>query len=76
MVTDMTTLTVSRAKAGFTKIARRVIKTKTPVVVKTPTGMVQIVPYDLPEYVEPAAPGALKLTKAEIELSNNFGETA
>ena len=44
----MTTLTVSKAKAGFSGIARRVIKTKQPVMVKTPTGYVQIIPFDAP----------------------------
>ena len=71
----MTTLTVSKAKAGFSGIARRVIKTKQPVMVKTPTGYVQIVPFDVPEFVPPAEKGWYKPTAEELHLANTFGET-
>ncbi len=70
----MDMLTVSKAKAGFSRVTRRVIKTRQPVVVRTPAGFVQIVPYDLPEEVPPAAPGTLKLTREELKLHNTFGE--
>jgi len=68
-------LTISKAKANLSRVTRGVIKTKRPVVVKTPTGFVQIVPYDLPEVVEPAPRGSLKPTQEEIHLSNTFGES-
>ncbi|MBI2512526.1 MAG: hypothetical protein HYV96_11135 [Opitutae bacterium] len=71
----MTTLTVSKAKAQFSGVARRVIKTKKPVLVRTPQGFIQIIPYDLPEPVPPAARGELKLTTRELELHNTFGES-
>ena len=71
----MTTLTVSKAKAQFSGVARRVIKTRKPVLVRTPQGFVQIVPYDLPEAVPPAARGELKLTARELELHNTFGDS-
>ena len=71
----MDMLTVSKAKAGFSRVTRRVIKTRQPVLVRTPAGFVQIVPYDLPEEVPAAAPGALKLTRAELKLHNTFGES-
>lgn len=70
----MTTLTVSKAKAQFSGIARKVIKTKQPVMIKTPTGYVQIVPFDVPEYVPPAGKGWYKPTAEEIRLGNTFGE--
>jgi hypothetical protein len=70
----MTTLTVSKAKAEFSGIARRVIKTKQPVMVKTPTGYVQIVPFDVPEYVPPAEKGWYKATADELRLANTLGE--
>jgi hypothetical protein len=70
----MTTLTVSKAKAGFSGIARRVIKTKQPVMVKTPTGYVQIVPFGVPEFVPPAEKGWYKPTAAELHLANTFGD--
>jgi hypothetical protein len=71
----MELLTVSKAKAGFSRLTRNVIKTGNPVVVRTPRGLVQIAPYELPEAVPPAPKGALKLLPREIELGNTLGET-
>lgn len=71
----METLTVSKAKAGFSKVTRKVIKSRKPVLVRTPAGVVQISPYDLPEEVPPAPPGSLKLTREELALHNTFGES-
>ena len=73
--TRMTTLTVSEAKATFSGVTRRVIKTKNPVLVRTPTGYVQIVPFDMPEYVPPSKPGDFDFSDAHIALSNTLGET-
>jgi hypothetical protein len=53
----MEMLTVSKAKAGFSKMARKVIKSRESVLVRTPAGYIQISPYDLPQEVPPAAPG-------------------
>lgn len=69
------TLTVSKAKAQFSGIARRVIKTRESVLVKTPAGYVQIVPFDVPDFVPPAEKGSIKRTKEEVELGNTLGET-
>lgn len=71
----MTTLTVSKAKAQFSGIARKVIKTKQPILVKTPTGYVQIVPFDVPEYVPPSRKGDFAFSDEAIRLANTFGET-
>lgn len=72
----MTMLTVSKAKAGFSGVARRVIRTRKPVIVRTPQGYVQIIPYDLPEEVPPAPRGALgSFRPAELDLAESFGET-
>ncbi|MDB6166800.1 MAG: hypothetical protein JWQ83_1940 [Lacunisphaera sp.] len=65
----------SKAKTSFGRVVRRVLKTRKPVVVSTPEGLVQIAPYVLNEEVPPAPPGRLKLTTAEIRLHNTFGET-
>lgn len=75
MTQHMEMLTVSKAKAGFSRVTRRVIKQRKPVLVRTPAGFVQIAPYDLPEEVPPAQPGSLKLTPAELRLHNTFGES-
>lgn len=72
----METLNVSRAKAHFSEVTRRVIRSRKPVVVRTPAGFVQIAPYDLPEDVPPAPRGSLgKFTKEELAMHNSFGET-
>lgn len=72
----METLTVSKAKAGFSRVTRKVIKSRQPVLVRTPAGFVQIAPYDLPEEVPPAPRGSLgKFTKEQYWMHNNFGET-
>jgi hypothetical protein len=70
----MEMLTVSKAKAGFSQVTRKVIKSRKPVLVRTPAGFVQIAPYDFPEDVPPAAPGTLKLTTKELALHNTFGD--
>jgi hypothetical protein len=71
----MKTITVSRAKAQFSGIARRVVKTKEPVTISTPAGMVQLIPWDLPTMVEPFAPGTIRMSDEEIRLANSFGES-
>lgn len=50
-------------------------QTKQPVLVRTPQGFIQILPYELPEAVPPAARGELKLTRRELTLHNAFGES-
>lgn len=71
----MKTITVSRAKAQFSGIARRVVKTKEPVTIATPTGMVQLIPWDLPSMVEPFEAGTIKMTTEEVRMANSFGES-
>lgn len=75
MTKIMTTLTVSKAKAGFSSLARKVIKTRRPVTIKTPAGFVQLVPFDVPEYVPPSQKGDFTFSEEEIRLANTFGET-
>jgi hypothetical protein len=72
----METVTVSKAKAGFSKLTRKVIKSRQPILVRTPAGFVQISPYELPEEVPPAPRGSLgKFTAEELRLHNSFGQT-
>lgn len=71
----MKTLNVSRAKAGFSGIARRVLRTREAAIVKTPAGYVQIVPFDVPEFVPPAEKGSIQLTAREVEFANKLGES-
>jgi hypothetical protein len=72
----METLTVSKAKAGFSQVTRKVIKSRKPVLVRTPAGYVQISPYDPPEEVPAAPRGSLgKFTADDLRLHNAVGET-
>jgi hypothetical protein len=71
----MNMLNVSTAKAQFSGIARKVVRSRRPVIVRVPDGFIQIAPYDLPEEVAPAPAGRLKLTAKELKLHNTFGES-
>ena len=71
----MQMLTVSKARASFSRVSRGVLKNRKAVVVRTPKGLVQIAPYELAEEVLPAPRGSLKLLPREIELHNTFGAT-
>ena len=75
MTSAMNLLTVSKAKAQFSGIARKVVRSKRPVIVRVPNGFIQIAPYDLPAEVPAAPQGSLKLLPRELELHNTFGET-
>jgi len=68
------TLAVSKAKAQFSGLARRVIKTRESVLINTPAGYVQLVPFDVPDFVPPAERGTIHRTDEEIELGNTVGE--
>jgi hypothetical protein len=71
----MKTITVSKAKAQFSGIARRVVRTKEPVTISTPAGLVQLIPWDLPAVVEPFMPDKIHMTDEEMRLANTLGET-
>jgi len=49
----MEMLNVSKAKAHFSGIARKVVRSHKPVIVRVPDGFVQIAPYELPQEVAP-----------------------
>jgi hypothetical protein len=72
---SMKTITVSKAKAQFSGIARKVVKTKEPITISTPAGLVQLIPWDLPAMVEPFTQGTIHMTKEELKLANSFGES-
>ena len=74
MTNAMNMLTVSKAKAQFSGIARNVVRSKKPVIVRVPDGFIQIAPYELPEEVPAIPRGSLKLLPREIALHNTFGE--
>jgi hypothetical protein len=71
----MNLLTVSKAKAQFSGIARKVVRSKKPVIVRVPNGFIQIAPYELPAEVPASPPGSLKLLPRETTLHNTFGDS-
>jgi hypothetical protein len=71
----MKMLTVSKAKATFSGIARNVVRSKKPVIVRVPNGFIQIAPYELPVEVPEFPVGSLDLLPRELELHNTFGES-
>jgi hypothetical protein len=71
----MKLLTVSKAKAQFSGIARNVVRSKKPVIVRVPDGFIQIAPYELPAEVPAFPQGSLKLLPREMALHNTFGES-
>jgi hypothetical protein len=75
MTTTVKMLTVSKAKSTFSGIARNVIRSKRPVIVRVPDGFIQIAPYELPVEVPAFPKGSLELLPRELELHNSFGET-
>ena len=75
MTAHMKMLSVSSAKADFSGIARGVVRTQKPVIVRIPTGFIQIAPYELPEVVPAFPHGSLKLLPREVDLHNTFGES-
>ena len=75
MTTLVKMLTVSKAKATFSGIARNVVRSKKPVIVRVPDGFIQIAPYDLPEEVSPFQAGSLKLLPREVDLHNTVAES-
>jgi hypothetical protein len=75
MTKSVNMLTVSKAKATFSGIAREVVRSKKPVIVRVPNGFIQIAPYELPEEVAPIPAGSLKLLARELDLHNSFGES-
>ena len=75
MTTFMSMLTVSKAKAQFSGIARKVVHSRKPVIVRVPDGFIQIAPYELPAEVPAFPKGSLHLLAREIDLHNTFGDT-
>jgi hypothetical protein len=75
MTHGMDMLSVSKAKAKFSGIARRVVRSRKPVIVRVPDGFIQIAPYELPAEVPESAAGSLKLLPREVSLHNTFGDS-
>jgi hypothetical protein len=71
----MDMLTVSIAKAKFSGIARKVIRSKKPVIVRVPNGFIQIAPYALPKEIAPAPKGSIRRLPSEIMLGNTLGDS-
>jgi hypothetical protein len=72
----MQTLTISKAKNGLSRVVRGVIRSRKTVIIRAPSGYVQLAPYEFPEEVPPAPAGSLgTMTKERLKIFNTFGET-
>lgn len=75
MTLRMNFLTVSEARAGFSGIAREVIRSKQPVIVRVPHGIVQIAPYFISDEVRSAPRGSVRRLAREKALGNRLGDS-
>ncbi len=75
MINFMSVLAVSKAKAQFSGIARKLVRSRKPVIVRVPDGFIQIAPYELPAEVPAVPKGSLHLLAREIDMQNTLGET-
>ena len=72
----METLTLSEAKAGFDDVMLRVIKSRKPVLVRTPAGYVQIAPYEASKVPSATSRRSLgKFTAEQYRLHNTIGDS-
>ena len=71
----MKRLTLSKAKARLGGVARDVIRSKQPVIVKVAQGFIPIAPYEFPKEVTAFGSGNLTLSARERQWHNTFGET-
>ena len=69
----MTTLTVSKAKASFGRLADRALRTGKPVLVQRKGRLVQIAPYAPVEPIRVYPTGSLPVTRREIALDKLAG---
>jgi len=68
-------LTFEEAKATLGTIARDVLRSKAPVIVRTSNGFIQIAPYERSEERTIQRTGRLNLLPRELELHNTFGDS-
>jgi hypothetical protein len=71
----VTALTIDEAKATLGRIARGVLRSKKPVIVRTSDGFIQIAPYKRSEKRTAPRVGSLRLLPRELELHNTFGDS-
>jgi hypothetical protein len=71
----MKALTVHEAKAHLGKIAREVLRSQIPVIVRASGGFIQILPYKYSGKRTALKVGRLDLSPREMELHNTFGDS-
>jgi hypothetical protein len=68
-------LTITEAKATLGRIARDVVRSKTPVIVRTSDGLIQIAPFRRSRVGTDQRDRRLNLLPRELELHNTFGDS-
>ena len=71
----MKALRIAEARSTLGKIARDVVGSKTPVIVRTRYGFIQIAPDGGPNRRTAKSSGRLGLLPRELELHNTFGDS-
>lgn len=71
----MKALAIAEARAALGSIARDVLRSKTPVILRTRYGFIQIAPYEGPNRRTAKSSGSLRLLPRELELHNTFGDS-
>ncbi len=74
-ISDVNPLTIAEAKATLDSIARDVVRSKTPVIVRTRYGFIQIAPHEGWGKRAAKNTGRLSLLPRELELHNTLGES-
>jgi len=68
-------LTFAEARDTLGSIARDVLHSKRPVIVRTRYGFIKIAPYEGPNRRTAKSSGRLRLLPCELELHNSFGDS-
>ena len=71
----MKALTIAEARATLGSIARDVLRSRTPVTVRTRYGFIQIAPYESLKRRTVKSSGRLRLLPRELERHNTFGDS-
>jgi len=74
-ISEVKALTSAKARATLGSIARDVLLSKKPVIVRTGHGLIQITPFECSREMASQRGWSLHLLPRELELHNTFGES-
>jgi hypothetical protein len=74
-ISEVKALTIAEARATLGSIARDVLLSKKPVIVRTSDGLIQITPFERSRERSAQRGRSLHLLPRELELHNTFGDS-